>query len=216
MDVPENLEIGYVGIAGDPIPGALRDINVKVTELDREELMNGRLEKYWAIVLGPYAVDSRDELAEARTRLLRYADAGGVLVIQSQSNAARFATNAPVPYALELGTARVSNEASAVEMIEAHDDLFSDPNDIGGEDFRGWSEERGRHLAQRWDAHFQPLLRMGDTGQPVQEGALIRARYGRGSVVYTGLSFFRQLPAGVPGAMRLLVNLLSPGAELHR
>jgi hypothetical protein len=127
----------------------------------------------------------------------------------------RFSSNAPVPYALELGTARVSNEASAVEMIDEHDDLFSDPNEIGSEDFRGWTEERGRYFALRWDAHFEALLRMGDPGQPLQEGSLIRARYGRGSVVYTGLSFFRQLPAGVPGALRLLVNLLSSGAELH-
>jgi hypothetical protein len=216
VDVPENLEVGYVGVAGDPIPETLRNIRVKVTDLDGEELMHGRLEKYWAIVLGTHAVDTRTELAEARTRLLRYAEAGGALVILAQSDAVRFSSNAPVPYPLEPGTARVSNEASAVEMIDEHDDLFSDPNEIGSEDFRGWTEERGRDFAQRWDAHFEALLRMGDPGQPLQEGSLLRARYGRGSVVYTGLSFFRQLPAGVPGALRLLVNLLSSGAELHR
>jgi LmbE family N-acetylglucosaminyl deacetylase len=216
MEVSENLEVGYVGVAGDPIPSALRDINVNVTELSREELMQGRLGKFWAIVLGPHAVDVREELAEARTRLLRYAEEGGALVIMAQQDAVRFLSNAPVPYALELGTARVSNEASAVEMIEPHDDLFQDPNEITDEDFRGWSEERGRYFAQSWDAHFEALLRMRDPGQSMQEGSLIRARYGRGSVVYTGLSFVRQLPAGVPGALRLLVNLLSVGAELHR
>jgi hypothetical protein len=110
----------------------------------------------------------------------------------------------------------VSNEASAVEILDPHDDLMQDPNEIRADDFRGWSEERGRNFAQRWDGHFQALLRMRDTGEPVQEGALIRAHYGRGSVVYTGLSFSRQLPAGVSGALRLLVNLLSSGAELHR
>jgi hypothetical protein len=101
-------------------------------------------------------------------------------------------------------------------MIDEHDDLLWDPNEIGDEGFRGWSEERGRYFAQAWDAHFQILLRMSDPGQPVQEGSLLRARYGRGSIVYTGLSFDRQLRSGVPGAMRLLVNLLSSGAELHR
>ena len=216
VEVPENLEVGYVGVAGDPIPATLREINVNVTELGREELMEGRLGKYWAIVLGAHSVDVREELAEARTRLLHYVEEGGVVVIMGQSDAVRFSGNAPIPYALELGTARVSNEASAVEVLEPHDDLFQDPNEITDEDFRGWSEERGRYFAQGWDAHFQALLRMKDSGQPVQEGALIRARYGRGSVVYTGLSFVRQIPAGVPGALRLLVNLLSVGAELHR
>jgi hypothetical protein len=160
-------------------------------------------------------VDVRDDLGEARSRLLHYAEAGGAVVILAQSDAARFARNAPVPYPVEVGTARVSNEASAVEILDPHDDLMQDPNEIRADDFVGWSEERGRNFAQRWDAHFQTLLRMRDPGEPVQEGALIRARYGRGSVVYTGLSFSRQLPAGAPGALRLLLNLLSSGAELH-
>ncbi len=228
VEVPENLAVGYVGVAGgvtgetagdvagDPIPAAVRGVNVRVVNLGREELMNERLGKYWAIVLGPHAVDTRDDLAEARTRLLKYAEEGGAIVILAQSDAERFSRVAPVPYALELGTARVSNEAAAVEMIDEHDDLLWDPNELGSADFQGWSEERGRDFAQRWDGHFGVLLRMNDPGQPVQEGSLIRTRYGRGSVVYTGLSFDRQVRAGVAGAMRLLVNLLSSGAELHR
>jgi len=216
VETPEMLEVGYIGLPGDAIPDALRGINVRVTELDRTELLNGRLERFWSIVVGPGAVDVRDDVGEARSRLLHYAEAGGALVILAQSDAARFVRNAPVPYAVEVGTARVSNEASAVEIVDPHDDLMQDPNEIGADDFRGWSEERGRNFAQRWDGHFQALLRMRDTGEPVQEGALIRAHYGRGSVVYTGLSFSRQLPAGVSGALRLLVNLISSGAELHR
>jgi hypothetical protein len=216
VEVPEGLEVGYVGVAGDVIPAALRGIGVQVTDVDREELLHGRLEKYWAIALGPHAVDARDEVGEAKSRLLHYAETGGALVIMGQADAARFASNAPVPYAVEVGLARVSNEASAVEMIDEHDDLLQDPNEIGADEFRGWSEERGRYFARSWDSHFEALLRMRDPGEPVQEGSLIRARYGRGSVVYTGLAFYRQLPAGVPGALRLLVNLLSAGAELHR
>lgn len=216
VEVPEGLEVGYVGVAGDVIPAALRGIGVRVTEVDREELLHGRLEKYWAIAIGPHAVDVRDEVGEAKSRLLSYAERGGAVVILGQADAARFAGNAPVPYAVEVGSARVSNEASAVEMLDEHDDLLQDPNEIGADEFRGWSEERGRYFARSWDSHFEALLRMRDPGEPVQEGSLIRARYGRGSVVYTGLSFYRQLPAGVPGALRLLVNLLSAGAELHR
>lgn len=215
VDVPENIQLGYVGGAGDPIPDTLRDINLSVTDVDREELTNGRLGKYWAIVLGPQVVNSREELAQARPRLLKYVEDGGVVLILSQSDAARFASVAPLPYPVELGTSRVSNEASAVEILEPHDDAFSDPNEMSSEDFRGWTEERGHNFAQSWDAHFEPLLRMNDQAQPVQEGSLIRARYGRGYVIYTGLSFSRQLPAGVPGALRLLVNLLSLNADLH-
>jgi LmbE family N-acetylglucosaminyl deacetylase len=216
VEVPENLEVGYVGVAGDAIPDALRDVHVRVTELDREALMHERLEKYWAIVLGPGAVDARDDVGEVRSRLLQYEEQGGAVVILGQTDAERFARYAPLPYPVELGSARVSNEACAVEMLDEHDPLFLEPNEIGAAEWRGWNEERGRNFAQRWDGHYEALLRMRDTGQPVQEGSLIRTRFGRGSVVYTGLSFSRQLPAGVAGAMRLLVNLLSPGADLHR
>jgi len=242
VEVPENLEVGYVGVAGDPIPAVLDDIHVKVTQLDPDELTGGaagnaalpvadagekgnaalpvagagQLGKYWAILVGAHAVDERAELAEARANLLRYAEQGGVVVIMAQSDAARFSRDAPVPYPLELGTARVTNAASAVELMEEHDDVFWNPNQVGGEEFRGWIEERGQCFAERWDARFEALLRMGDAGQPLQEGSLLKARYGRGYVVYTGLSFSRQLAGGVPGALRLLVNLASLGAELHR
>lgn len=216
VEVPENIEVGYIGVPGDPVPAALRGIGVRVTRLDSEELAHGRLGKYWAIVLGGHAVDARDELAELRPTLLRYAEQGGALLILAQSDAARFARNAPLPYPLELGAARVSNAASAVERIEAHDPVFWDPNEVGNEDFRGWSQERGHCFALHWDPHYEPLLHMGDAGQPVQEGSLLRLRYGRGYVFYTGLALDHQVSAGVPGALRLLVNLLSQEAELHR
>jgi hypothetical protein len=167
-------------------------------------------------VLGAHAVDERAEIGEARATLLGYVEQGGVVLMMAQSDAARFARYAPLPYALELGTARVTNAASAVEMVDEHDVVFWNPNQIDSEEFRGWSEERGQCFAQRWDGRYEALLRMGDRGQPVQEGSLLPARYGRGYVVYTGLSFSRQVAGGVPGALRLLVNLLSLGAELHR
>jgi LmbE family N-acetylglucosaminyl deacetylase len=216
LDVPENLEVGYAGVEGDPIPEALREVDARVVELDREQWMQARLEKLWAIVIGPHALDLRDDLAEARSRLLHYVEQGGVVVILAQSDGERFARNAPLPFAMELGTARVGNPAAAVEPVDEHGELFTFPNEIGEEDWRGWVVERGHGYAARWDAHFEPLLRMADAGQPVSQGALLRSRYGRGSVIYTGLSFDRQIRAGVPGAMRLLINLLSPGAELHR
>jgi LmbE family N-acetylglucosaminyl deacetylase len=216
LEAAENLHVGYVGIAGDAIPEALRGAGVRVTELDRETLTAGKLEKYWAIVLGPGAVDERDDVGEARGRLLEYAKDGGAVVILGQADAERFVHNAPLPYALEVGAERVSNEASAVAMPDARDPLFLEPNEIGEDDFRGWVDERGHNFAQHWDGHFEALLRMQDASQPMQEGALLRARYGRGSVVYSGLAFSRQMEGGVPGAMRLLINLLSPSAELHR
>ena len=216
VDVPEGLSVGYVGLPGDNIPAALRDMNIRVVTLDAASLESERLERYWSIVLGPGVVDVRDELAAQRERLLSYVKGGGVVLILGQTDTARFATNAPLPYPLELGTARVSNAYSAVEFPEAHHELLQEPNDIAEEDFRGWSEERGHNFALHWDGRYEALLRMRDTGQPVQEGALLRARYGRGSVIYSGLAFHRQLDAGAAGALKLLVNLLSAGAELHR
>ena len=216
VDVPESLAVGYVGVEGDPIPAALGEIGVRVTRLGREELGGGQLAKYWAIVLGAHAVDERAEIGEARAALLGYVEQGGVVLMMAQSDGARLARDAPLPYALELGTARVTNAASAVEMVDEHDVVFWNPNQIDREEFRGWSEERGQCFAQRWDGRYEALLRMGDRGQPVEEGSLLRGRYGRGYVVYTGLSFSRQVAGGVPGALRLLVNLLSLGAELHR
>jgi LmbE family N-acetylglucosaminyl deacetylase len=216
VDVPDALEVGYLGIPGDPLPAALDDLGVRVTVLDTEQLMHGRLGKHWAIVMGPHAVDEHGDLAEARSRLLQFVEEGGVVVILAQSDATHFAARAPVPYALEPGTARVANAASAVEMIDEHDDILMDPNEIGILGFDLWSEERGHNFAESWDGHYESLLRMNDPGRPVQEGVLLRARYGRGSVVYTGLAFDVQVRSGVPGALRLLVNLLSQGAELHR
>ncbi|MDR3762616.1 MAG: PIG-L family deacetylase [Acidobacteriota bacterium] len=216
MEAAENLHVGYVGLPGDVIPGTLRDLGVRVTELDRLALLNAPLTKYWAIVLGPGAVDARDELSEARSRLLEYAQSGGTIVILSQTDAERFARNAPLPFSLELGTEQVSNEASAVELIDAREPLLMEPNELGDADFRGWQEERGHNFARRWDGRFRPLLRLNDPGQPAQEGALLYAHYGRGWIIYSGLNFTRQAQGGVAGAMRLLINLLSPSAELHR
>ena len=216
VDLPEGLSVGYVGLPGDNIPAALRDMNIRVVTLDAASLESERLERYWSIVLGPGVVDTRDELAAQRERLLSYVKGGGVVLILGQTDTARFATNAPLPYPLELGTARVSNAYSAVEFPEQHHELLQEPNDITEEDFRGWSEERGHNFALHWDGRYEALLRMKDAGQPVQEGALLRARYGRGSVIYSGLAFHRQLDAGAAGALKLLINLLSAGAELHR
>ncbi len=216
VDVPEGLSVGYVGLPGDNIPAALRDMNIRVVTLDAASLESERLERYWTIVLGSGVLDVRDELAAQRERLLQYVKGGGVILILGQTDAARFAINAPLPYPLELGTARVANAYSLVEFPEAHHELLQEPNDITEEDFRGWSEERGHNFALRWDGRYEPLLRMKDAGQPVQEGALLRARYGRGSVIYSGLAFHRQMDAGAAGAFKLLINLLSAGAELHR
>ena len=216
VDVPEGLSVGYVGLPGDNIPAALRDMNIRVVTLDASALESERLERYWTIVLGPGVIDVRGELAAQRERLLQYVKGGGVILILGQTDAARFATNAPLPYPLELGTARVANAYSLVEFPEAHHELLQEPNEITEDDFRGWSEERGHNFALHWDGRYEPLLRMKDTGQPMQEGALLRARYGRGSVIYSGLAFHRQMDAGAAGAFKLLINLLSAGAELHR
>jgi LmbE family N-acetylglucosaminyl deacetylase len=215
IEIPENLEIGYIGVDGDSIPDALAKVDVRVVGLNRDQLMQGELAKFWAIVIGPHALDAKDDPGEARSRLLHYVEGGGVVVILAQCDAPRFVRNAPLPFPLELGAARVTNAAAAVEVVD-RSDLFIFPNEVSEDDWSGWIGERASCLAAHWDPRFEPLLRMADAGQPKQSGALLRARYGRGTVIYSALSFSRQLSAGTPGAMRLLINLLSPAADLHR
>ena len=117
------------------------------------------------------------------------------------------------PYPAELSRARVSVEEAPVEILAPDDSVFHYPNTITAHDFDGWVQERGLYFMNKWDDHFTPLLACHDPGEDAQKGGLLRAQYGKGTYIYTGYAFFRQLPAGVPGAVRLYVNLLSAGHE---
>jgi hypothetical protein len=134
---------------------------------------------------------------------------GGTLMVQYETGVSDFNSGHFTPYPADLSRARVSVEQAPVEILAPDDPVFHYPNQITPKDFEGWVQERGLYFMDKWDDHFKPLLSSHDPGEPPQKGGLLIAQYGKGMYIYNAYAFFRQLPAGVPGAIRLYVNLLS-------
>lgn len=202
--------IGYIPGAGDDIPAALKQIGYQVTVLNDELLSNEDLSKYHAIVTGVRAYNTNDRLQVHYTRLMEYVRNGGNLVVQYNTNNRIGPVQAKIgPYPFTISRDRVTNEAAAVSFRDPKHPALHFPNVIGQADFDGWIQERGIYFATETDSHYESLLSMNDPNEKPSEGSLIIGKYGKGNFVYTGLVFFRELPAGVPGAYRLFVNLLS-------
>ncbi|MGB0013247.1 MAG: PIG-L family deacetylase [Candidatus Sulfotelmatobacter sp.] len=213
VQVPHDLKIGYVMGAGDDIPTVLQQLGMNVTLISPEKLGSEDLRNYGTIVLGIRAYDTQKEVTENNQRLLDFVAAGGTLIVQYNSGVADFNSGHFTPYPAELSRARVSVEEAAIDILAPQDEVFHYPNTITAPDFDGWVQERGLYFMDKWDEHFKPLLACHDPGEEPQKGGLLQAQYGKGIYIYTGYAFFRQLPAGVPGAVRLYVNLLSAGHE---
>jgi hypothetical protein len=216
VKAPHDLKIGYVMGAGDDIPTVLKQAGLDVTVIAPEKLAEEDLSKYGTIVLGIRAYDTQKDVAANNKRLLDYVFAGGTLVVQYNASVADFNKGNFTPFSAELSRARVSVEEAPVDILAPDDGVFHYPNEIAAKDFDGWVQERGLYFMDKWDEHFEPLLSCHDPGEDAQKGGLLRAQYGKGTYIYTGYAFFRQLPAGVPGAVRLYVNLLSAGHESGR
>ncbi|MFZ0297285.1 MAG: PIG-L family deacetylase [Candidatus Sulfotelmatobacter sp.] len=213
VQVPHDLKIGYIMGAGDDIPTVLQQLGMDVTLIPAEKLASENLSQYGTIVLGIRAYDTQPEVVANNKKLLDYVAAGGTLVVQYNTGVGDFNNGHFTPYSAELSRARVSVEEAPVEILAPADGVFHYPNTITARDFDGWIQERGLYFMDKWDAHFKPLLSCHDPGEDAQKGGLLQAQYGKGTYIYTGYSFFRELPAGVPGAVRLYVNLLSAGHE---
>jgi LmbE family N-acetylglucosaminyl deacetylase len=213
VKAPHDLKIGYVMGAGDDIPTVLQQVGMNVTLIPPEKLTTEDLSKYATIVLGIRAYDTQKDVVTNNKKLLDFVAAGGTLVVQYNAGVADFNSEHLTPYSAELSRARVSVEEAPVEILAPQDGVFHYPNEITAHDFDGWVQERGLYFMDKWDDHFKPLLSCHDPGEGAQKGGLLRAQYGKGTYIYTGYAFFRQLPAGVPGAVRLYVNLLSAGHE---
>ena len=211
LALPRLSRIGYIRGASDRVPEILEEVGLPVEILSATELETGDLSSFDAIVVGSRAYEVDRALAEANSRLLQYTRAGGVLLVQYQQYQFVRGGFAPLPLEIARPHGRVTDEASAVEILQPDHVVFRSPNRITEDDWRNWVQERGLYFASSWDESFTPLLALQDEGQPEQRGALLIARVGDGIYLYTGLSFFRELPAGVPGALRLLVNLLALG-----
>jgi LmbE family N-acetylglucosaminyl deacetylase len=208
LALPPLKAVGYVRGAADRVPEALRSVGVPVELLDARTLARGDLSRYDAIVIGPRAYETDSALVEHNGRLLDYARAGGLLLVQYQQYQFVRGGFAPYPFTIASPHDRVTEEDAPVRTLR-DDRLLHAPNEIGAADWRGWVQERGLYFAHSWDPHYRTLLEMHDTGEPPKEGGLLIAPLGRGTYVYTGLAFFRELPAAVPGAYRLFVNLLA-------
>ena len=224
INVPANLRVGYITAESEPVPDNLRMLGIQVDLLDAQALAFRDLSKLDAIVVGVRAYELRSDLPGANQRLLDYAANGGTLLVQYQRDFAwDKSTFAPYPALISPppppareGTSsaprplpRVTDENSPVKFLKPNDPLLNRPNKITQSDFKGWVQERGLYFWTQFDSKYTALLAMNDPGEPEQNGALVYAHYGKGVYVYTGIAFFRQLPEGVPGAYRLIVNLLS-------
>ena len=213
VQAPHDLKIGYIMGAGDDMPTVLKQVGMDVTLIPAEKLDSQDLSAFGTIVLGIRAYDTQKDVATNNKKLLEFVGAGGTLVVQYNSGVSDFNSGDFTPYPAELSRARVSVEEAPVEILAPDDGVFHYPNAITAGDFDGWVQERGLYFMDKWDEHFKPLLACHDPGEEAQKGGLLRAQYGKGTYIYTGYAFFRQLPAGVPGAVRLYVNLLSAGHE---
>jgi hypothetical protein len=210
INVPPNLRVGYISAEGEPIPEALKRLGISVDLLDAAALAFGNLSSYDAIVVGVRAYELRPELAGANKRLLDYVSSGGTLLVQYNRDYIWDRVQ-PAPYPAKIGTPtpRITDENSPVKFLKADDPLLNRPNKITQADFQDWMQERGLYFWSDFDAKYTALLAMNDPGEKDLNGGVVYARYGKGTYIYTGLAFFRELPDGVPGAYRLFVNLLS-------
>jgi hypothetical protein len=204
--------VGYVPGAGDRTVESMRQMGYEVTELSSGDYSVERLRNFDAVVIGIRAYNVNTDFPAANDALFAYVEQGGTLVTQYNPTAG-LRTTAVAPLPLVLSDGRVTNENAAVTFLAPDHPALNTPNRITAADFSGWVQELGLYFPRSWDERFVPLIAASDEGEEPLRGALLVARYGSGHFVYTGLSFFRQLPAGVPGAYRLFANLLSLGAR---
>jgi LmbE family N-acetylglucosaminyl deacetylase len=202
--------IGYIKGAGDAIPESLRQIGYQVQEINPTEITAENLKKYDAVVLGIRAYNVVKELKFKQKYLLEYVNKGGNMIVQYNTSRR---VDIAAPYMLKLSRDRVTDEFAEVLILNEENPLLNYPNKITQEDFKGWVQERGLYFPNAWSQQYTPLLSMNDKGETPKLGSLLIAKYGKGIYIYTGLSFFRELPAGVSGAYKLFANLLAAGKE---
>ncbi|NRD19872.1 PIG-L family deacetylase [Winogradskyella eckloniae] len=200
--------IGYIEGAGDVVPESLRQIGYNVSIIKPEEISPDKLRTFDAIVLGIRAYNIVDDLQFKQKHLLDYVKNGGNLVVQYNTNR-RLKVEQLAPFHLKLSRDRVTDENADIQILEPNHPILNFPNKITSKDFEGWVQERGLYFPNEWSEEFTPLLASNDKGEASKQGALLVAKYGKGNYIYTGLSFFREFPAGVSGAFRIFANLLS-------
>lgn len=212
VTVPENFRVGYVMGVGDQVAEALITLGFEVEMLSPEQIASADLSVYDSIVLGVRAYLVRDDLVANHSRLMNYVKEGGNLVVQyNKYEWDKVIEGGPGPYPTVMSWNRVTEEDAPVTLLAPEHPLLNTPNDITQEDFEDWVQERGLYWLGEWDERYTPLLSSFDTGMEPFEGGLLTTEYGEGRWTYAGWAFFRQVPAGVAGAYRLLTNLVVGG-----
>ena len=212
VEVAEGLHVGYVMGVGDEVAAAIENLGARLTLLEGQDLRAGDLSRFDLIVTGIRAYKERRDLIASNRRLLDYVERGGVLIAQYNKYEFNRDRYGPYPLSISRPHDRVTDEDSPVRILVPESPVFNVPNKLGPADWQGWVQERGLYFLGSWDERYTPLLELEDPfpyNSGKKRGALVLARFGKGIYVYTGIGFFRQLPAGVAGAYRLFANLLS-------
>lgn len=204
--------IGYIEGAGDVVPQSLKQIGYNVVIIKPEEINAETLNRFDAIVIGIRAYNTIEALKFKQQQLFDYVAQGGNMVVQYNTSH-RLKVDQLAPYKLKLSRDRVTDEFAEVRFIDSSHDILNTPNKITTKDFEGWTQERGLYFPKEWGDEFTPILSLNDKGETPKTGSLLVAKHGKGYYIYTGLSFFREFPAGVSGAYRLFANILSIGKE---
>ncbi|HRF39481.1 MAG TPA: LmbE family protein, partial [Saprospiraceae bacterium] len=205
-------QVGYIMGAGDEVPAALRQIGYDVSELKDADITPENLRRFDAVILGVRAYNTLDRIKFHQLRLLEYVKGGGNLIVQyNTNNGLLLPQNEIAPFPMKLSRERVTVEEAEMRILQPQHPVLNTPNKIGAKDFEGWVQERGLYFPNEWDAAFSAIFSCNDPGQKPADGSLLIAKYGEGHYIYTGLAFFRQLPAGVTGAYRLMANMISLG-----
>jgi len=203
-------KLGYIMGAGDEVANGLQNLGYEVIFLNDDKLENNDLSQFDAIITGIRAYNTRGRLKHTHQKLLQYVNDGGTLIVQYNVSRGLIVNNIG-PYPFTIGRDRVSVETAPVTFLQPDHQLLNSPNKITQRDFKDWIQERGLYFASQWSEEYETILSSHDPKESDKHGGLLFARYGKGIFIYTGYAWFRQLPAGVPGALRLLVNLISAG-----
>ncbi len=213
LDIQKRGEnIAYIEGAGDVVPESLQQIGYNVIKVKPEEITPENLERFDAVVVGIRAYNILDGLKFKQDILFDFVEKGGNMIVQYNTSR-RVKVDNLAPYHLKLSRDRVTDENAEVRIINPNHELLSFPNKITSKDFEGWTQERGLYFPNEWGKEFTPILSLNDKGESAKEGSLLVAKHGKGHYIYTGLSFFREFPAGVSGAYRLFANMLSIGKD---
>lgn len=213
LKLPE-LKVAYIPGAGDEMPKYLEQAGVNVTVIEASDVLGTNLRSFDAVMAGIRLYNVEENMPEIAKHVLAYVKAGGTYIVQYQTRNFLSEVKAKLgPYPFEISRGRVTEEIAEVKVLQPNHKIFNSPNKLTSGDWNNWVQERGLYFADEWDKKYTPLLEMNDEGEKPLKGSLLYASYGKGHYFYSGVSFFRQLPAGVPGSYKLLINMLSIGKK---